>query len=247
MSTLTRPRRLGRLFGVPVLVSPLVVALLTFLLIHVAQRAGLAAAGEVIGWLALAMASLLAHEGAHALTARRLGVRVYDIRIGPLGGMARMEGVSSRPPIELRVAAAGPAVNLVLAAVFLLIPGQVGVGGTLINLVFGLGNLLPAFPLDGGRMLRAGLAMRAPLLDATRAAIHVSRWILAATLAIAGWYGEFLLALLLCGFLYVAGREELLQILLHAGTESTTKPGEVLNRALREDVEVSDPSPSDKS
>lgn len=237
MRALTRPRRIGRLFGVPVLVSPLVVALLGFLLIHVAQRAGLAAAGEVIGWLALAVASLLAHEAAHALAARKLGLRVYDIRIGPLGGMARMESVSHRPSIELRVAAAGPAVNLALAAVFLLVPGHIGTGGTLINLVFGLGNLIPAFPLDGGRMLRAWLAGRAPLLAATRAAVHISHWILLIALGFAGWYGEFFLALLLAGFLYVAGREELMQVLLQTGTESTLEPADVVKRALRSEAE----------
>ena len=245
MRALTRPRRIGRLFGVPVFVSPLVVALLAILLIHVAQRAGHAAAGEITGWLALAVASLLAHEGAHALAARRLGLRVYDIRIGPLGGMARMEGVSHRPSIELRVAAAGPAINLTLAGLFLLVPGHIGTGGMLINLVFGLGNLLPAFPLDGGRMLRAWLAMRAPLLAATRAATHISHWILIIALAVAGWYGELLLALLLCGFLYLAGREELMQVLLQTGTESTLESGEVMRRAFRSEDEEDDPSPYD--
>jgi Zn-dependent protease len=230
---LTRPRRVGSLFGVPLLVSPLVVALLALLLLHVSHRAGVAAAGETVGWLALALASLLAHEAAHALTARRLGLHVHDIQIGPLGGMARMENLSHRPGLEFRVAAAGPAINLLLAAAFLLVPGKLGTGGTLINLVFGLGNLLPAFPLDGGRMLRAWLASKAPLLAATRAAVAVSHWILLLALAVAGWYGEFLLALLLCVFLYVAGQEELMQVLLRAGTDSTVDPGEVMRRALR--------------
>lgn len=233
MRFLTRPRRVGSLFGVPLMVSPLVVALLGLLMLHVANRAGLAALGETMGLLALALGSLLAHEAAHAYAAVRLGLRVYDIQIGPLGGMARMEGVSHRPGVEFRVAAAGPAVNLVLAAAFLLVPGNLGTGGTLINLTFGLGNLLPAFPLDGGRMLRAWLATRAPLLAATRAAVAVSHWILLISLAVAGWFGEFWLALLLCVFLYSAGREELIQVLLRTGTDSTVDPGEVMRRALR--------------
>ncbi|MCH2101442.1 MAG: site-2 protease family protein [Planctomycetes bacterium] len=243
MRALTRPHRIGRLFGIPVLVSPLVVALLGFLLVHTLQRAGFAAAGEVIGWLALAVASLLAHEGAHALAARRLGLRVYDICIGPLGGMVRMEGVSHRPGIELRVAAAGPALNLALASLFLLVPGQLGTGGTLINLIFGLGNLLPAFPLDGGRMVRAWLATRVPLLAATRAAIRLSHWILVATLAVANWYGEFLLALLLCSFLYLAGREELTQVLLQNGTENAMSSKEVMRAPAKNDDEEDDRSP----
>jgi Zn-dependent protease len=243
---LTRPRRVGSLFGVPLMVSPLVVAVLGLLLLHVAHRAGVAAAGETVGWLALALACLLAHEAAHALTARRLGLRVHDIQIGPLGGMARMESVSHRPGVEFRVAAAGPAINLLLAAIFLLVPGNLGTGGTLINLVFGLGNLLPAFPLDGGRMLRAWLASKAPLLAATRAAIAVSHWILLLSLAVAGWYGEFLIALLLCIFLYLAGQEELMQVLLRAGTDSTVDTGEVMRRALRPDEKdkTEPPAPS---
>lgn len=246
MRFLTRPRRVGSLFGVPLLVSPLVVAVLGLLLVHVSHRAGVAAAGETVGWLALALASLLAHEAAHALMAKRLGLRVHDIQIGPLGGMARMENVSHRPGLEFRVALAGPAMNLLLAAGFLLVPGNLGTGGTLINLVFGLGNLLPAFPLDGGRMLRAWLASKAPLLAATRAAIAVSHWILLLALAVAGWYGEFLLALLLCIFLYLAGQEELMQVLLRAGTDSTVDPGEVMRRALRPDEKdkAEPPAPS---
>ena len=228
------------------MVSPLVVALLGLLLLHVSHRAGVAAAGETVGWLALALASLLAHEAAHALAAKRLGLHVHDIQIGPLGGMARMENVSHRPGVEFRVAAAGPATNLVLAAAFLLVPGNLGTGGTLINLVFGLGNLLPAFPLDGGRMLRAWLASKAPLLAATRAAIAVSHWVLLLTLAVAGWYGEFLIALLLCIFLYIAGKEELMQVLLRTGTDSTVDPSEVMRRALRSDEKdkAEPPTPS---
>ena len=125
------------------------------------------------------------------------------------------------------------AVNLLLAGLFLLVPGHIGTGGTLINLVFGLGNLIPAFPLDGGRVLRAWLAMRAPLLAATRAAIRVSHLVLVILLGVAGWYGEFPIALLLVGFLYLAGREELVQVLLHSGTDSTLDTGEVVRRAFR--------------
>lgn len=233
LQVLTHSRRIGRVLGIPVYVSPLVVALLGLLLFQVAQRAGLEALGEVLGLIALTLASLLIHELAHAWMARRLGVQVFDIRIGPLGGMARMEGVSDRPSIEFRVAAAGPAVNLLLAALFLLVPGPVGVAGAAINLVFGLGNLLPAFPLDGGRMLRAWLASHAPLLAATRAAVAVAQWLLLIALGVAGWYGEFLLGLLLVVFLLRAGRRELLQVLLRTGTHSTLSPAEVVGRALR--------------
>jgi len=214
-----------------VLVSPLVALLLGWLLWLVGERAGAEATWQVVGLLALLVASLLVHEFAHALTARRLGLTVHDVIIGPLGGMARMQGLSQNPHAEGWVAAAGPLANLCLALLFWAVPGPVGTAGCAINLVFGIGNLLPAFPLDGGRILRSWLARSSPIVDATRAAIAFSHWMLLLLLGVAGWYGSFWLALLLCGFLFWSGREEQLATLLRAGTSSTLSPREVFARA----------------
>lgn len=114
-------------------------------------------------------ASLLAHELAHALVARRHGIRVHSIVLWVLGGVAQLQGDSPDPRAELEVAAAGPAVSFAVAAAgaaaaWLL--GELGVSSLMvaavgwlagINLLLGLFNLLPAFPLDGGRILRAAL------------------------------------------------------------------------------------------
>jgi len=122
---------------------------------------------------------LLLHELGHAFMARRFGLVVEDIVLWPLGGMARIREMPDNPRIEAWVAAAGPLVNLTLAAVALPVallaggepsgelriaaihvPMSAGIGGlatlfVAINLCYGLFNLIPAFPMDGGRILRA--------------------------------------------------------------------------------------------
>jgi Zn-dependent protease/CBS domain-containing protein len=114
-------------------------------------------------------ASLLAHELAHAVVARRHGVQVQSIVLWVLGGVAQLQGDSPHPRAELEVAAAGPAVSFGLAASGAVVAGLLGVLGLSpllvaavawlagINVLLGLFNLLPAFPLDGGRILRAAL------------------------------------------------------------------------------------------
>jgi Zn-dependent protease len=112
---------------------------------------------------------LLVHELAHTLVARRAGIRIGGIVLGLLGGVSRLEGQPPAAGIELRVAAAGPTASAVLAGVFLalgwivnLTGGGALLGGSLawlgrVNGLLAAFNLLPAYPLDGGRVLRAAL------------------------------------------------------------------------------------------
>ena len=230
---LFRPMRVGKLFGIPFRVVPAVV-LLTLLIL---ARAAGSEEGHA-GWTALLFAilgfSLVVHELAHALTARRLGLKVLDITVGPLGGMARMEGMAHRPLVEGPVALAGPAANLALAGIALILPS----GGTVtaffwVNLLLGLCNLAPAFPLDGGRILRAWLARCSPLPDATRAALAVGNAIALTTLVAGVLGGWFLLALVLTLYVGWMGRMELLQAIMLAGGMPTLAPLEVFRRAFR--------------
>lgn len=173
--------RLGKIAGIPV---GLHWGLLVIAWLQAASLAGslLPAAapglGQGIYWLAavasvvLFFGSIFAHELGHSLVAQRAGIRVKAITLWFLGGVAELDREADRPEAELRIALAGPAVSLLLAGAFLVtwlgIAGTFGstLVGTVVgwlafaNLVLGIFNLIPAAPLDGGRVLAALLWMR---------------------------------------------------------------------------------------
>ncbi len=142
---------------------------------------GLGVVASVFGCVAL-------HELGHALMARRFGIRTRDITLYPFGGIARLQGGEMKPSEELWVALAGPAVNVGLAGVLFFLASAVGSsvaaagilqpGGYLstmmwLNISLAAFNMIPAFPMDGGRVLRAGLASRMRYDAATQLAVLV--------------------------------------------------------------------------
>lgn len=146
--------------------------------------------GGVAGVLlsALLFASILAHELGHAVVARSRGVPIAGIDLHMFGGVAKMAAPPRSPNDEIAIALAGPAVSLLLGGAALALNAALPLtllawlGGA--NLMLGLFNLLPAIPLDGGRVLRAALAKRRGLLGGTRLAATVSR-VLAVLLGVA--------------------------------------------------------------
>ncbi|WP_438482961.1 site-2 protease family protein [Oleiharenicola lentus] len=142
-------------------------------------------------WLILLFfVCVVMHELGHSLTARRYGVRVPRILLLPIGGMAEMDHIPRKPSAELWITVAGPAVNFGIAAILFPFVWQMEKTGAYVsehslnglvyqllqaNLVMGVFNLLPVFPMDGGRILRALLAIKLPFLKATKVAVTISR------------------------------------------------------------------------
>jgi len=164
--------------------------------------------------------SVLWHEGAHALVAIALGYEVREIELLPFGGVARIERMNEAGSIsEIAMAAAGPLASLVAAAAFCFLrkwtDGGEEIWGFLYqaNFMLALFNLLPALPLDGGRIARAWLAMRLEYGKATLMVVRMGKFITLGMLLWAGW--DFwhsssinLSALVAAGFFYVTSKQE---------------------------------------
>lgn len=206
--------KLGRIAGIDTHVHASFLLLVVWAAWAAYQGAGtgLAALLGVVFLLAV-FGSVLLHELGHALTARRFGIRTRGITLLPIGGVAALEGEPRTPKQELAIALAGPAVNFVLAAglfVFMSVAGLPAYGllGSLMtaNLMLGLFNLLPAFPMDGGRALRAFLATRVGGPRATDIAVRVGKFA-AVAFGIYGLFNNWML-MLIAAFVWVAANAE---------------------------------------
>lgn len=185
------------------------------------QSGGAQAAWEGVLFVALLFACVMLHELGHAFAAHRYGVKTPDITLWPFGGIASLERIPEKPSEELVVALAGPAVNVIIAIVLFLYLGAtvnmnelakiedpgtsmlVKLAGANVFLV--VFNLIPAFPMDGGRILRALLAMRMGHAAATSTAASIGQGF-AVAMGLAGiFYSPMLIVIGVFVFLAASG------------------------------------------
>jgi len=207
--------KLGRVSGIDLYVHPTFLLLLLF--------AGMFGGGMTsIVLMASVFGCVVLHELGHALTARRFGIETEDITLYPIGGVARLRRMPRAPGAELLIALAGPAVNLLIV---LALQGLVAFGAlsglesdlpllgfvqvlTYANLILALFNLIPAFPMDGGRVLRAALSGWLGRAKATTVAATI-RQVLAVPFGIYSLMTGQFLQVFLAMFIFAAAGAEL--------------------------------------
>ena len=215
--------KIGKLAGVDVFIHFTFFLLLAWVAyLHYSQAASIGAAASGVIFILLIFGCVVLHELGHALAAKKYGIKTRDIILLPIGGVARLEKMPDQPQQELWVALAGPAVNVVIAAllaVFLFItnsftPVSQLASGTVslaervmaVNIFLVLFNMIPAFPMDGGRVLRALLATRIPYTRATQFAATLGQGI-AVLFGIAGLFlNPFLL--FIAFFVWIGAAQE---------------------------------------
>jgi len=199
---------------------------------HWGVQAGQGATGALFGAVVtvLLFACVTLHELAHSLTAMRYGATVREITLLPIGGVAQMEEIPAKPAQELVMSLVGPLTNIAIAILLMLICLPLGVRSTMgvgelfrvvgtvswgglvaylvsANLALGLFNLIPAFPMDGGRVLRAFLAMRMDYARATAIAVFVGQG-LAALLGLWGFMSGGFTLIFIAIFVYLGAGQE---------------------------------------
>ena len=221
--------RIARIAGIDLYVHVTFLILVGWVaLSHYLARQSPAVAFTGVAFIFSLFAIVVLHELGHALTARRFGIPTRDITLLPIGGVARLDRMPQDPKQELLVALAGPAVNVVLAAILFVVLelgeglaayGQVvRVGGSFLDQLFWVNvslavfNLLPAFPMDGGRVLRGLLALRMDYLRATQIAAGIGQ----AMAVLFGFVGlftnPFLVFIALFVWLGAAGEASMVQM-----------------------------------
>ena len=217
---------IGKIAGIRVSVHLSFLVLVALVVIADAQPGGMGI-GDGLIWLAAIFACVVVHELAHSLVARSKGAVVHAIVLLPIGGVSQIEKIPEFWQDELAVAAAGPLASLGLAVLAgsgsiltggHLLPVNLYGGGLLarlawINLLLGGFNLLPAFPLDGGRVLRAMLERQHDVVSATRRAAQLGR-ALGAVMVVVGLYWDLWLVVIGV-FVYVAATQEERSVLVH--------------------------------
>lgn len=213
---------LGRLLGSELRVHVTFFLLLAWIGFAAYNNGGWPAAVENLLFVLLLFACVVAHEFGHALMARRYGIKTPDITLLPIGGLARLERMPDKPMQEVWVALAGPAVNIVIWLVLVVLGASAPFetitqidspnAGFLnrlayINLLLAAFNMIPAFPMDGGRVFRALLCLRMDRFKATRVAA-LGGQVVAVGLGFLGLSSGNPILVLIAVFVFIAANAE---------------------------------------
>ncbi len=250
----------GRIFGIQLRIHLTFFLLLLFVFASVMSEYGVRAAVMSALFICALFACVVIHEVGHSLIARRFGREPKSITLLPIGGVAAIDQMPTKPGQEIAVSLIGPLINLVIAGfLYVLVGSKTGValpnlypqsaqaflaGLIGVNIMLAVFNLIPAFPMDGGRVLRGLLAMRMDYVQATTWAANIGQAI-AAFFVFFGMFFNFWLALIGI-FLYLGAGSEKQQVILQsllaevpAGVAMTTeytslKPDDTLADALEQ-------------
>ncbi len=248
----------GRIFGIRFRIHVTFLLLLLFIFISVMDQKGFGEALLATLFICAVFVCVLIHEVGHSLIARRFGKEAKSITLLPIGGVATMEEMPEKPAQEIAMAIIGPFINLAIAAILYLFVGAwSGVaapnlfpdsarsffaGLISVNIILAIFNLIPAFPMDGGRVLRGILAMKMDYVTATSVAVFVGQ-AMAMLFIFFGIFYNWWLALIGV-FLYIGAGGEKHQVVLKSllsdvpasaamTTEyQTLRPEETLRRAI---------------
>lgn len=220
---------LGRIAGTAIRVHVTFLIFLAFIGILAYRANGPEAAWDTLAFIVLIFICVVAHEFGHVLMARQFGARTRDVILFPIGGVANMERVPEKPSQEILVSLAGPLVNLAIAIGLMLWLGHslteqdfntignsqasLALRIAAANLILMTFNLLPAFPMDGGRVLRALLALKWGRSHATKIAAGIGQ-VFAFGLGFLGLFGNPFL-LIIAAFIFIAAGAEADAAVLH--------------------------------
>jgi Zn-dependent protease/CBS domain-containing protein len=221
--------KIGRAFGIDIKVHWTFFLLLTFFaFVGYQGGGGLVGALVAMAFIVMLFFSVLLHEFGHSLIAQRLGIKVRDITLLPMGGVSNIRTLPERPSEEVKITVAGPLVNVVLAPIFFGVGFALGadpanlanpfIGGFAsagqcfaylgaINVLLAIFNLLPAFPMDGGRVLRGLLATRLGRVKATETASVVGQ-VFAGTFFLFGLLSANIILALIAIFIFFGASGE---------------------------------------
>ncbi|MBN1673575.1 MAG: site-2 protease family protein [Kiritimatiellae bacterium] len=247
--------KIARVFGIPIKAHVSLIVLLPVIAVrlstipHISLLWGFIFAVSLFVFVAL-------HELGHSLVANRMGCHVREITLTFVGGVAQLEGIPTRPRDEILMAVAGPAVSLTLCAVFVtagsylpasrafatglpLLPKNGVQFLGFVNLVLALFNLVPAFPMDGGRVLRALLARRLGRLRATKIAVNIGKimCVVFLVIGITYWQSHWFL-IVIAVLIFMAAQSEYRSVLIKEEQKRYGYGGEPGDGAAPSDDEV---------